>query len=169
MRASGRRKGKSTAGGISETGGVRDVPAAPATPQSLAGIVAHAFARLGLAQRAGVLQRLLQPVGPMALAVLGGGVFAKYVLQARGPQITLSLEDVARITSRHIVELVRYVEQSNPLLLQELVAALARDPKLMAALGASLAAIALRQIRSREVVEIAVQREPAGPRENGVE
>ena len=73
-----------------------------------------AFARLKLRQRARVLRRLLMPVGPLALVVLAGGAFAKYVRQARSRRMVVALEDVVRITPAQIVELARYVEQSEP-------------------------------------------------------
>src|SRR5438874_10186898 len=81
---------------------------------SLPGLVAGIFTKLGLAQRVRVLRRLLMPVGPLALAVLGGGAFVKFVVQAHWPRMAISLADAARVTSNQIYELVRYVEQSNP-------------------------------------------------------
>ena len=77
------------------------------------------------------------PVGPMALTVLGGGVFAKYAAQARWPRMSVSLEDAARVTSSQVYELVRYVEQSNPHVLQQVMVVLSRDATTMAAVGAS--------------------------------
>ena len=94
--------------------------------QSLAEVIASAFTRLRIAQRVRVLRCLLQPVGPMALAVLGGGVFAKYIAQARWPRISVSLEDAARVTFSQVYELVRYIEQSNPLVAQQVLAVLGR-------------------------------------------
>lgn len=41
---------------------------------------AGAIVKLDVRDRARVLGRLLGLVGPLALAVLGGGVFAKYLL-----------------------------------------------------------------------------------------
>jgi hypothetical protein len=111
---------------------------------ALPGVVANAFTRVRLGQRVRMLRRLLLPVGPMALAVLGGGAFAKYAAQARWPRMSISFDDAARVTSAQVYELVRYVQQSNPLVLQQVLAALARDATTMAALGASVAAIVLQ-------------------------
>ena len=47
---------------------------------SLPTLVANIFTKLRLAQRVRVLRRLLLPVGPMALAVLGGGAGAPAVV-----------------------------------------------------------------------------------------
>src|ERR1700681_5115586 len=98
----------------------RDGPAAPAADaeipakalESVPTIMASAFGKLDLERRARLLGRLLGSVGPLALAVVGGGAFAKYLRNARWPEIPISLEDAAHATSSQVHELVRYVEQS---------------------------------------------------------
>jgi hypothetical protein len=125
------------------------LPAATREAQSLAALVASAFTRLRIAERVRVLRCLLQPVGPMALAVLGGGVFAKYIAQARWPRMSISLDDAARVTAGQVYELVRYIEQSHPLAIQQALAVLARDATTMAALGGSVAAIVMQHLANR--------------------
>ena len=123
--------------------------AAARETESLADIVASAFTRLRIAERVRVLRCLLQPVGPMALAVLGGGVFAKYIGQARWPRMSISLDDAARVTASQVYELVRYIEQSDPLAIQQALAVLARDGTALAALGGSVAAIVMQHLANR--------------------
>jgi hypothetical protein len=106
-------------------------------------IVAGAFERLNLRQRARMLGRLLASVGPLALSVVSGGVFAKYIAMARWPEIPVSLDDAGRATAEQVYELVRYVQQSNPQLLSQLMNLLARDTVTIAALGASVAALTI--------------------------
>jgi hypothetical protein len=120
--------------------------------QSLAAIVANTVPMTPLALRAQVLRRLLMPIGPLALTVLAGGAFAKYVEFARWSRISVSLEDAARITSSQIVELVGYVEQSDPTILEQVLVLLSRDATTMAALGATAAAIAVRVATHRKSV-----------------
>ncbi len=138
----------------------RDTPAArpPQLPAntlatdeaaSLPAVVASAFTKLRLALRVRVLRRLLLPVGPMALTVVAGGVFAKYAAQARWPRMAVSLEDAARVTSGQVFELVRYVEQANPHVLQQVMVILSRDTTTMAAVGASMTAIVMQHLSSR--------------------
>jgi hypothetical protein len=115
-------------------------------PSNIAAIVAGAFERINIRLRARMLGKLLASVGPLALTVVGGGAFAKYVAQARWPEIPVSFEDAARATSSQVHELVRYVQQSNPHLLGQLMDVLARDTATIAALGASVAAITLRRL-----------------------
>jgi len=116
---------------------------------SVPAIISSAFGKLDLERRARLLGRLLGSVGPLALAVVGGGAFAKYLGNARWPEIPISLEDAAHATSSQVHELVRYVEQSNPHLVDGLLAALLQDGMIMTMLGASVAAIALKRLSGR--------------------
>jgi hypothetical protein len=117
--------------------------------RSLAAVIASAFARAGLVLRMRVLRRLLAAVGPLALVVVGGGVFAKYLRQARCPEVPVSIDDAARASSAQVFELARYVEQSNPHVVAQVLDALARDTKVIAALGASLAALTVDRLAER--------------------
>ena len=87
--------------------------------------VADGLTRLHLRIRARVLARLLASVGSLALAVVSGGAFAKYLTTAT-VGVTVSLEDAARATWSQIFELVRYVQQSNPRLFERLRDEIAR-------------------------------------------
>ncbi len=117
--------------------------------QSAPAIVASAFVKLDPKGRASLLGRLLGSVGPLALAVIGGGVFAKFLPDARMPAIQLSFEDGVLATSSQVYELARYVEQSNPDLIEGLVTTLLQDGMVMTALGASLVAIAIKRFSDR--------------------
>lgn len=119
------------------------------SPPTLPVIVADSFDRLDIRQRARMLGRLLASVGPLALAVVGGGAFAKYATHARWAEIPVSIEDAARATSGQIHEIVRYIEQSNPQLFNHLLETLARDSATIAALGASIAALTINRLASR--------------------
>ena len=85
------------------------------TPREIAAAtIAEALSRLHLAERARLLSRLLTGVGVLALAVVGGGAFARYAAVARQSDFVVTLEDAARATRTQVYELVRYVQQSNP-------------------------------------------------------
>jgi hypothetical protein len=116
---------------------------------SVPAIVASAFGKLDLKRRARLLGRLLGSVGPLALAVVGGGVFVKYLPNARWPVVPVSFEDATLATSSQVYELVRYVEQSDPNLLEGVLTALLQDGVTLSALGASIMTIAIKQISSR--------------------
>ena len=105
---------------------------------SLSAIVARSFAKFDVALRARLLGRLLASVGPLALKVVGGGVFAKYVRHARSPEIPVSYEDAARATSSQVRDLVQYVEQSNPNVVEELSTALSLKDGAITSPGTSI-------------------------------
>lgn len=131
----------------------RGKPADAVTPAtelaSVPAIIASAFGQLDVERRARLLGRLLGSVGPLALVVVGGGVFAKYLRNARWPEVPIAFEDAARATSGQVHDLVRYVEQSNPHLVDGLLAALLQDGMTLTALGASVAAIAIKRLSGR--------------------
>jgi hypothetical protein len=112
-------------------------------------LIASAFGKLNVERRARLLGRLLGSVGPLALVVVGGGVFAKYLRNARWREVPISFEDAARATSSQVHDLVRYVEQSNPHLVDGLLATLLQDGVMMTALGASVAAITVKRLSRR--------------------
>ncbi len=94
---------------------------------SVPAVFARAFGKLDLERRARLLGRLLGSVGPLALVVIGGGFFAKYLRNARSAQVQISSEDAACATPRQVYDIVRYVEQSNPRLVKSLLALVLQD------------------------------------------
>lgn len=116
-RSYSRRRNDSTAPRAAAEVSTRELTSVPA-------IIASAFGKLNLERRARLLGRLLGSVGPLALVVVAGGVFAKYLRNARWPEVPISFEDAARATSNQVYDLVRYVAQSNPHLVERLVVAL---------------------------------------------
>ena len=94
-----------------------------ATPQTAAR-VADALVRASGASRARMLAGLLRSVSRLGLAVIANGAFAKHVARATS-EITVSIEDAARASRDQIYELVRYVQQSHPRVLQQVLDELA--------------------------------------------
>jgi len=105
---------------------------------SLPAIVASRFGKFDIGLRARLLGRLLASVGPLALKVVGGGVFAKYVRHARSPGIPVSFEDAVRTTSTQVCDLVHYVEQSNPNVVEELSTVLSLNDGAIMSAGTSI-------------------------------
>ena len=114
-------------------------------------IVARAFTTASVGLRVRVLSRLLPSVGPLALTVLGGGVFAKYVYQARWSALSVSFSDAARVTSTQVYELATYVQQSNPEVARQILSVFSRDVSTMTALGATVGAIMISYLSGRTV------------------
>lgn len=122
---------------------------ASTTAPSLASIVASGVANAAPTLRAQLLQQLLKPIGPLALSVVAGGAFAKYLRFARRFAAPVSPDDAVGFTSAQLGELARYVEQSDPAVLEQLVVALSNDPAILSLLGVSLAAAASSLIARR--------------------
>jgi len=90
-------------------------------------VLAQAFSVSGVELRASALSRLLSAVGPLALAVLSGGAFVKFVQHARWSGLSVSFEDAARATTGQVLELATYVQQSNPKVANQVLALLSQD------------------------------------------
>ena len=71
------------------------------------------------------------------------------VVVSFGPTRGSAPTDAARVTSAQVYELVRYAQQSNPVVLHQALAVLQRDATTMAALGASIAAILIQHRANR--------------------
>ncbi len=136
------------------TGFGNDATASDTTPAGIAGAggdastaiadtIARAVTAAATPLRVRLLQGLLAPIGPLAMAVLAHGAFAKYVASARRWPLPISADDAERVTSVQLCDLVGYVEQADPGALVQVVGLLAQDPAAAAAAGASLAALAV--------------------------
>jgi hypothetical protein len=66
-----------------------------------------------------LLERLLRPVGSLAMAAVASGAFGAFLLRR------VTLEDVARISVEQLVELARFVDQVNLDVLQQILSMLA--------------------------------------------
>jgi hypothetical protein len=106
-------------------------------PALIPRIVARAFTVANAELRRLVLARLVGSVGTLALAVLGGGAFVKFLTRSRG----VSVDDALEATSWQVFELASYVQQANPEVIEQILVVLAQDASIGAVLGLSSAAI----------------------------
>jgi hypothetical protein len=81
--------------------------------------IADAYRRAAAPVRKRLLERLLRPVGSLALAAVASGAFGAFLLRR------VTLDDVARISVEQMVELARFVDQVNPDVLQQILSMLA--------------------------------------------
>ena len=94
--------------------------------------------------RAGLLECLLQPVGPLALVALAGGTFGRFLHRGRATRPMVLLEDASRISSAQMLELARYVAQRNPDTFRQIASLLAEHPAAIAGASASALLSALQ-------------------------
>ncbi|HEY6511945.1 MAG TPA: hypothetical protein VI032_08205 [Burkholderiaceae bacterium] len=122
-------------------------PAAVAAEPDVPQLVAALYDEAPASQRQRLLNHLLRPVGPLALAAVAAGAFAS-LLPQRWSVAQVRLEDVLfRIRADHVLDLARYVEQKAPEMLWRLPDALAASPLLMSTLSGALLLTALRHSR----------------------
>jgi hypothetical protein len=115
-------------------------------------LVSQVYAQAPAPLRAKLLECLLTPVGPLALLALGTGAFARFLGRLQGDTSPISLDDAARISSDHVLELARYVEQCSPAVLMRLGALVSQSPLAMATLSGSALLLALQVWRRRRGV-----------------
>jgi hypothetical protein len=98
-----------------KTGGRRPFRPRSALPE----LIADAYRRSAAPVRRMLLERLLLPVGSLALAAVASGAFSTFLLRR------VTLDDVARITAEQMAELARFVDQVNPDVLRQILSMLA--------------------------------------------
>jgi hypothetical protein len=78
--------------------------------------------------RTELLECLVRPLGPLALVAIAAGAFGHLLYRLRRDAVPISPNHVNRITSGHVLELTRYVEQCNPDTLLHVGALIAGHP-----------------------------------------
>jgi len=128
--------------GLPVTGGV------PA--HGIAELVSQVYDQAPAPLRAKLLECLLRPVGPLALVAIAAGAFGRFLHRLSGDAVPISLDEAARITSSHVLELARYVEQCSPAALLRIGSLIADRPVGFATLSGSALLIALSVWRLNE-------------------
>jgi hypothetical protein len=82
-------------------------------------LIADACRRAAAPVRRKLLERLLRPVGSLALGAIASGAFSVFLLRR------VTQDDVVRISAEQMVELARFVAQCSPDTLQQILAMLA--------------------------------------------
>ncbi|HYA76053.1 MAG TPA: hypothetical protein VED83_04020 [Burkholderiaceae bacterium] len=106
-------------------------------------LVSEVYGNSPAVVRTRLLECLLRPVGPLALATIAAGAFGHLLHRLTGDATPITLDDIARISSEHVLELARYVEQCSPHELVRLGSVLAASPMGMATVGGSALLLAL--------------------------
>jgi hypothetical protein len=128
------------------TGGSADSAGTPA----IAELVSQVYDQAPAPLRAKLLECLLDPVGPLALLAIGAGAFSRFLYRLQGDDSPIPLEQAARITSGHVLELARYVEQCDPHVLTRLGSLVSASPFGVATLSGSALLLALQVWRLRD-------------------
>ncbi len=129
----------SRAGGLRQAGVIADGRSGLDIPE----LVSRVYRQAPVPLRAKLLECLLRPVGPLALLAIAAGAFARFLYRLQRDAVPISLDDAARITSDHVLELARYVEQCSPDALLKLGSLIAGRPLGFATISGSALLMAL--------------------------
>ncbi len=127
-----------------------DLQAIP-VPTSVAPLVAAFYADAPHSMRIRLLDKLLQPLGPLALGAVAAGAFARLLPPGRWTGADVQLEDAMRIGAPQVFELARYLEQKCPEWLLQLPDLLSDNPVALGTLSGAVLLVALRAWRRRSV------------------
>jgi len=118
-------------------------------PHDLPQLVSHIYETAPPPVRTKLLETLLRPVGPLALVAIAAGAFGHLLHRLTRDAMPISFEDTMRISSQHVLELARYVEQCSPELLQRFGALVSATPLNAATIGTSALLLALTAMDPR--------------------
>jgi hypothetical protein len=125
------------------------VAAGDRAAHSIPELVSQVYHQAPAFLRAKLLECLLRPVGPLALVAIATGAFARFLYRLHGNAMPIRIEDAARVTSEHVLELARYVEQCSPDTLRQLGSLIADRPIGLATISGSALLMALSLLKVR--------------------
>jgi hypothetical protein len=124
--------------------------AGTAAPPALPALVSEVYRAAAAPLRVKLLECLLRPVGPLALAAIASGAFGAFLQRRTWAGASLSIDDVATISAEQFHELAGYLEQASPEVFLRVPAVLAGSPLAMATgSGAVLLALILQHAAAR--------------------
>jgi hypothetical protein len=126
--------------------GVADAFRADSTPP-FGEMVGDLFGKSDPQQRAGLLNHLIQAIGPGVLSALGGGILGR--LAGSTPGIPVTPEQAAQVTPAQVQEVATHAEQHDPGIVDKVGDFYAGHPQLVKTLGSAALAIALAGVASR--------------------
>lgn len=128
-----------------DTSGEARMPAktADASPQNIPNLLAELYSEAPERLRPKLLESLLRPVGPLAIVTIASGAFAHMLYRLRINGASVSLDDAARITSGHVLQLARYVEQCSPHALMRIGSLISSNPVCLSTMSGSALLVAL--------------------------
>ncbi len=118
--------------------------------QSIPELVSELYKDAPAPLRTRLLECLLGPVGPLAIVAIATGAFAHLLYRLRLDGVPVSMDDVARVSSEHVLELARYVEQCDPQALLRVGSLIAGSPIGIASVSGSALLLALSAWRHRQ-------------------
>ncbi len=119
------------------------IPAGEARERLLCSLVSDVYSESPPSLRARLLECLLQPVRPLALAAVAAGAFGGFLHRQPWSRLSVSADEALRFSAEQVFELSRYVEQYQPEALRQIASLLTEYPGCLASLSGSWLATAL--------------------------
>ena len=117
-----------------------DTSAIPPVPS----LVARLFVEAPLGVRQKLVACLAGAAGPLALAALADGRFARILLRSPSATLVVSLEEARRLTEGQVLALARYAWEASPQVFARLAGMLqSEDPMLLRTLTGALFLMAM--------------------------
>ncbi len=120
-----------------------DVPADARAESPVPALIARLFTESSFGVRRRIVALLVGVAGPLALAALADGRFARFLLR-RADAARVSLDEARRLTEGQVLALARYAWEASPEVFDRLAAELAsQDPTLLRTFTGALFLLAL--------------------------
>ena len=116
----------------------------PATPAPR--LVARLFTTAGVPLRVRLLRCLMRPLGTLGAAGVAAGSFVAFLPRHGGAEPAIDPDAVARLSCEQVCELARFVEQVDPLALQQFATLVAGSPMALATFSASALVLLIRRL-----------------------
>jgi hypothetical protein len=126
--------------------------AAEAGKSHVPDLVATVYSQAPVPVRSKLLAFLLGALGPLAMASLSEGTFARFLLRSPADSAFVTTEDAASISAGQLMALARYVVEANPARFGGFVDLLQLEAPAMISTvaGATLVVIVNRWLRRKE-------------------
>jgi hypothetical protein len=123
---------------------VVDVPVDARAESPLPSLIARLFSESSLGARRRIVALLVGVAGPLALAALADGRFARFLLRSSSDAVRIPLEEARRLTEGQVLALARHAWQARPEVFERLAEALkSEDPMLLRTLTGALFVLAM--------------------------
>lgn len=107
-------------------------------------LVARLYSESPFPVRGKIVALLIGAAGPLALAALADGRFARFLLHSSSGALRVSLDEARRLSEGHVLALARYVWQASPEVFGRLATMLgSEDPTLLRSFTGALFMLAL--------------------------
>lgn len=120
------------------------VPPGQARTNLVSRLVSQVYIEGPAALRANLLERLMRPIGPLALTAVAAGAFASFVYRPAWKQLSILPGSADRFSAEQVFELARFVEQYQPDAIGQIARVLADYPVCLHSLAGSMLFLALQ-------------------------